>query len=160
MSPLIVHTVLQAIDRMLSSGAKSVIITSTELESTKDKLVLLAKNRNGKFLWKPIYSWSQLPYITAPVCSYSGPIVSYTQVSLYSNLLASWKTWKLGGCAHFYFSYLYIHCSWTRCYTFLYCPGEIARVEMPKIPAQFTGAGDLFTALLLVWSDQEELQVC
>jgi len=77
---------------MLSSGAKSVIITSTELKSTKDKLVLLAKNRNGKFLLKPIYSWSQLPYIAAPVCSYSGPIVSYTQVSLYSNLLASWKT--------------------------------------------------------------------
>jgi len=49
MSPLIVHTVLQAIDQMLSSGAKSVIITSTELESTKGKLVLLAKNRNGKF---------------------------------------------------------------------------------------------------------------
>ena len=50
MSRPIVDTVMQAIDRMLSSGAKSVIITSTELESTKGKLVLLAKNRNGKFL--------------------------------------------------------------------------------------------------------------
>ena len=33
---------------MLSSGAKSVIITSTELETAKNKLVLLAKNRNGE----------------------------------------------------------------------------------------------------------------
>jgi len=41
-----------------------------------------------------------------------------------------------------------------------HCPGETARVEMPKIPARFTGTGDLFTALLLAWSDQEELQVC
>ena len=41
-----------------------------------------------------------------------------------------------------------------------HCSGETARVEMPKIPAQFTGTGDLFTALLLAWSGQEELQVC
>ena len=40
---------MQAIDKMLSSGAKSVIITSTELETAKNKLVLLAKNRNGEF---------------------------------------------------------------------------------------------------------------
>ena len=36
--------------------------------------------------------------------------------------------------------------------------GERARVEMPKIPAQFTGTGDLFAALLLAWG-QETLQV-
>ena len=40
---------MQAIDQMLSSGAKSVIITSTELETAKNKLVLLAKNKNGEF---------------------------------------------------------------------------------------------------------------
>ena len=45
----ILSTVVQAIDQMLSSGAKSVIITSTELETAKNKLVLLAKNRNGEF---------------------------------------------------------------------------------------------------------------
>ena len=36
--------------------------------------------------------------------------------------------------------------------------GEMARVEVPKIPARFTGTGDLFTALLLAWR-QEGLQV-
>ena len=36
--------------------------------------------------------------------------------------------------------------------------GERARVEMAKIPAQFTGTGDLFAALLLAWG-QETLQV-
>lgn len=36
--------------------------------------------------------------------------------------------------------------------------GETARVEIPKIPAHFTGTGDLFTALLLAWGD-EGLQV-
>lgn len=36
--------------------------------------------------------------------------------------------------------------------------GESARVVMPKIPARFTGTGDLFTALLLAWG-HEGLQV-
>ncbi len=37
--------------------------------------------------------------------------------------------------------------------------GEYARVEMPRIPALFTGTGDMFCALLLAWSC-EPLQVC
>lgn len=37
--------------------------------------------------------------------------------------------------------------------------GEMARVEIPKIPAHFTGTGDLFSALLLAWG-HEGLQVC
>ena len=82
MSPLIVHTVLQAIDRMLSSGAKSVIITSTELESTKAKLVLLAKNRKGKFLClyiakctvKPVW----LALYPAWACGYYCPVTRNT----------------------------------------------------------------------------------
>lgn len=32
--------------------------------------------------------------------------------------------------------------------------GETARIEMPKIPAQFTGTGDLLTALLLAWNHE------
>ena len=36
---------------MLSLGAKSVVITSMELETAKNKLVLLAQNRNGEFLF-------------------------------------------------------------------------------------------------------------
>ena len=37
--------------------------------------------------------------------------------------------------------------------------GETARVEMPEIPLQFTGTGDLFSALLLAWSGKGGLQV-
>ena len=33
-------------------------------------------------------------------------------------------------------------------------PGESSRVEFPKIPARFTGTGDLFAALLLAWSHE------
>lgn len=36
--------------------------------------------------------------------------------------------------------------------------GELARVEMPKLPARFTGTGDLFAALILAWG-HEPLQV-
>ncbi|XP_064405068.1 pyridoxal kinase-like [Halichondria panicea] len=36
--------------------------------------------------------------------------------------------------------------------------GEYARVEMPRIPALFTGTGDMFCALLLAWSC-EPLQI-
>lgn len=36
--------------------------------------------------------------------------------------------------------------------------GEKARIEIPKIPAHFTGTGDLFSALLLAWG-HEGLQV-
>jgi len=38
------------------------------------------------------------------------------------------------------------------------CVGELARVEVPKIPARFTGTGDLFSSLLLAWR-HEGLQV-
>jgi pyridoxal/pyridoxine/pyridoxamine kinase len=39
-------SVSQAIDNLLEKGAKTVVITSTEVE--EGKLVLLAKNRDGK----------------------------------------------------------------------------------------------------------------
>lgn len=39
---------MQAIDRLLESGAKTVVITSVEVEDIPGKLVLLAKNRNGR----------------------------------------------------------------------------------------------------------------
>ncbi|XP_064405069.1 pyridoxal kinase-like [Halichondria panicea] len=38
--------------------------------------------------------------------------------------------------------------------------GECARVEMPKIPAHFTGTGDLFSALLLAWSHEPLQTAC
>lgn len=40
------YSVLQAIEKLLESGAKTVVITSTEVE--EGKLVLLAKNKNGE----------------------------------------------------------------------------------------------------------------
>ncbi len=86
---------------MLDSGAKTVVITSIEVESLPGKLVLLAKNNSGK------------------------------------------KVYPRGSILIF-FAFL--------------LTGEKARVEIPKIPAHFTGTGDLFTALLLAWG-HEGLQV-
>ena len=37
----------------------------------------------------------------------------------------------------------------------LYFTGENVRLVMPKLPASFTGTGDLFSASLLAWSDLE-----
>ena len=36
--------------------------------------------------------------------------------------------------------------------TYIIIVGEKVRLTYPKIPAPFTGTGDLFTALLLGWS--------
>lgn len=33
---------------------------------------------------------------------------------------------------------------------------EAIRIEIPLLPAVFVGTGDLFTALLLVWSDKHK----
>ena len=45
-------------------------------------------------------------------------------------------------------------------YDLLTCfKGDSVRVQFPKLPGHFTGTGDLFTALLLAWSE-EGLQVC
>ena len=40
--------VLQAIDHLLSLGAKTVVLTSTDHETKPDVLVLHAKKQNGK----------------------------------------------------------------------------------------------------------------
>ena len=37
--------------------------------------------------------------------------------------------------------------------TYIIIVGEKVRLTYPKIPAPFTGTGDLFTALLLGWSE-------
>ena len=34
------------------------------------------------------------------------------------------------------------------------CTGDSVRLQFPKLPGQFTGTGDLFTALLLAWMHQ------
>lgn len=39
---------MKAIDKLLDSGAKTVVITSIEVENLPGKLVLLAKNNSGK----------------------------------------------------------------------------------------------------------------
>ncbi len=41
---------IQAIDKLLSYGAKTVVITSTEVENMPGKLILMAKNKNGKYI--------------------------------------------------------------------------------------------------------------
>ncbi len=90
---------MQAIDKLLSLGAKTVFLTSMEHE-TKPVNVVLGKNQKGM-------------YITYDC-------IIYTHFKLFV--------------------------------------GESARVEMPKIPALFTGTGDMFCAMLLAWG-HESLQV-
>ena len=90
---------------LLSLGTKTVILSSIELPSNGNKLVLLAKNTSG-------------------------------ELKFYTNSVAI--------CL----------CVESLCT----CPGERARVEIPKLAARFTGTGDLFAALILAWG-HEPLQV-
>ena len=46
------------------------------------------------------------------------------------------------------------------CDVVLFTTGEKVRMVMPKLPASFTGTGDLFSASLLSWSDLELKVVC